>query len=111
MRKRAWHLPSSSGSSTTANSTGRRVAGARGSKMPDMTLDQFITHLAGASARLKVEEHRSLERAALLVENEAKAEIGNYQSADGQFVGWAELAETTKDERVKEGFSENDPGL
>jgi hypothetical protein len=27
------------------------------------------------------------------------------------FAGWAELADSTKDDRVKQGFAENEPGL
>lgn len=37
--------------------------------------------------------------------------IGDYQNAAGPFAGWAELADATKDDRVRRGFSENDPGL
>jgi hypothetical protein len=52
--------------------------------MPDMSLGDFITHIAHASEELeheKHEEHKALEEAAKLVEKEAKKEIGHYQDA------------------------------
>ena len=53
----------------------------------------------------------ALERAARVVKTEAKAELGQYQDAAPPLVGWAELAQATKDQRVALGFTENDPGL
>jgi hypothetical protein len=82
--------------------------------MPDMSLGDFIGHLTKVVATLEHEkhnEHEAMERAALLIENEAKKEIGHYQAGAGPFAGWAELADSTKDERVKQGFAENEPGL
>jgi phage gpG-like protein len=46
-----------------------------------------------------------------VVEKEAKAEIGHYQGAAGPFSAWPELADATKEDRLKSGFSENDPLL
>ena len=52
-----------------------------------------------------------MERAAKVVEREAKSEIGEYQdSTISPFPAWAELADSTKDNRVRLGFTENDPG-
>jgi hypothetical protein len=82
--------------------------------MPDMSLGDFITHIAHAIEEIeheKHEEHKALEEAAKLVEKEAKKEIGHYQDAAPPFVGWAELADSTKEDRVNQGFSENEPGL
>ena len=45
------------------------------------------------------------------VEKEAKEEIGHYQQAAGPFGAWPELAESTKADRVRQGFSENEPEL
>ncbi len=56
-------------------------------------------------------EHHALEKAAVLVEKRAKDKIGEYQNAAGPFAGWAELAESTKEDRVRQGFTEDDPGL
>jgi hypothetical protein len=78
--------------------------------MPEMTLAGFIEHLARVAVETKVAEHEALEKAALRVERRAKAEIGTYQDGAGPFAGWPELADSTKDDRVKQGYSENDPG-
>lgn len=45
------------------------------------------------------------------VEKVAKAEFGTYQPGVGPFPAWPELADATKDDRVAQGFSENDPLL
>lgn len=45
------------------------------------------------------------------IEKVAKAEFGEYQNAVGPFQAWAELAEATKDDRVAQGYTENDPLL
>ncbi len=46
------------------------------------------------------------------IEAEAKEEIGHYQRSDvGPFAAWAELAPSTKKDRVRGGFPENEPLL
>jgi hypothetical protein len=55
--------------------------------------------------------HRGLDRALVKVEKTAKAEFGVYQPAVGRFGAWDELADETKAERLKLGFTENDPLL
>jgi phage gpG-like protein len=57
------------------------------------------------------QQHTAMEAACVLVENEAKGLIGNYQSAFSPFAAWPELAQATKDQRVSLGYSENDPLL
>ena len=79
--------------------------------MANMTLAGFISHIATAQHRIEKATHKALEKAARIVEAEAKRELGHYQSAAGPFVAWAELAPSTKDQRVRLGFTENDPGL
>jgi hypothetical protein len=66
-----------------------------------------------ATAALAVEElnHRMLEHAAVCIEERAKEKIGEYQKETGEFVAWAELAESTKQDREEQGYSENEPGL
>lgn len=79
--------------------------------MTDMTLSGFMAHLAGAVMEASHGHHAAMERACRAVETEAKAEIGTYQGSAGPFAGWAELADSTKNDRVRQGYSENDPGL
>jgi hypothetical protein len=57
------------------------------------------------------EQHAALDHAAAVVQKEAKAIVGNYQDGAGPFAPWAELADSTKDDRVRQGFTENDPEL
>jgi hypothetical protein len=56
-------------------------------------------------------DHELLERIAVAVEKKAKDKIGEYQAEVGPFVAWAELAESTKQDRERQGYTENDPGL
>jgi hypothetical protein len=79
--------------------------------MPEMSLLGFMGHLASFEARLKHTLETDFKRVAVLVEAEAKKELGTYQSEGGPFAAWAELADATKQDRVKQGFSENEPGL
>lgn len=76
-----------------------------------MSLLGFIEHVAGFSLRLAHEEHKALEHAAKIIQTEAKAEIGTYQDTAGPFAAWQELADSTKADRVHQGFSANDPLL
>nr|WP_220495205.1 hypothetical protein [Pantoea pleuroti] len=45
------------------------------------------------------------------IEETAKKEIGVYQPAYGPFDAWAPLAESTKHDRVRQGYSEDEPLL
>lgn len=56
-------------------------------------------------------EQHALEHAAKVVVAEAKEAIGTYQDAVDPFAAWPELADATKADRVRQGYSENDPGL
>ena len=71
----------------------------------------FAAHLARLGANMAVANHQALDRAARIVQREAQSSLGTYQNQAGPFAGWAELADYTKDDRVRHGFSENDPGL
>ena len=56
-------------------------------------------------------EHHALEMAAKLVEKRAKEKVGEYQEQAGPFIAWPELAESTKADRLRLGYTEDDPGL
>lgn len=75
------------------------------------SLAELGFELAESAIAVPLALHAGVEQCANLVEKTAKAEIGHYQPATGQFPEWAELAESTKDDRVSRGFSENDPLL
>jgi HK97 gp10 family phage protein len=77
----------------------------------EVTLSGFIAHLTAASLAVRNHQHEALEKAARVVEAEAKREIGHYQGEAGQFAPWAELADSTKADRVRQGYAENEPLL
>jgi len=74
-------------------------------------LGAFLEHMATVAARQNVALHQGLKKCAVLVEKTAKEEIGVYQSEIGDFPGWVELADATKADRLRQGFTENDPEL
>lgn len=75
------------------------------------SMAHFAEYLLKATAGEAIALHEGLEKCAKLVEKTAKEEIGEYQAAAGPFPAWAELADSTKEERVRLGFTEDDPLL
>lgn len=75
------------------------------------SVTHFLVHLAEAQLAVHVASHRALDRAAAIIEKDAKQQIGTYQPDAGPFNAWPELADSTKQDRVSKGFSENDPLL
>lgn len=62
--------------------------------------------------KMEVELAGAMEASAVLVEAAAKAEIGHYQRDDmGPFKPWDELKKETKQGRVRQGWTANDPLL
>ena len=79
-----------------------------------MKFDSFgdlADHLRRVAAAMPRAEEHGLTKAAELIQEEAKAEIGHYQDATGPFDAWEELADATKADRRRKQFSENDPLL
>lgn len=76
-----------------------------------MSLAGFIAHIGHTVVEIEHHTHHALEVAAKMVEAEAKAEVGKYQASASPFSEWPELADATKDDRSKQGFDENEPGL
>ena len=79
--------------------------------MREFSLLGFAAHLTHIGAEMVSAEHHALEEAALVIETEAKTSIGHYQEQAGPFAAWEELAEATKQDRVNQGFPENEPEL
>ncbi len=74
------------------------------------SFQSFATHLG----KIHFAEHliEGLEIAANIIEHDAKEEIGTYQRDNvGPYDPWAELAASTKQDRVNQGYSENEPLL
>jgi phage gpG-like protein len=76
---------------------------------PDLA--SFAAYLARLPVAIQAAETAGLTAAALVIEKEAKAEIGHYQGEAGPLAAWAELADTTKADRRSKGFPENNPLL
>lgn len=72
---------------------------------------EFATFLGDVVVHELEAEHLALEAAAKVIEKRSKEKIGEYQAQIADFVAWAELADATKDDRVRQGYSENEPGL
>jgi len=77
----------------------------------ELSLTGFAALLASVPGRIEAEQHRALERAAKLVEAEAKRSIGHYQNAAGPFEAWARLAPATQADRVAQGYPADEPLL
>lgn len=75
------------------------------------SIEQFLAHLTAAELALKQSSHRALDRAAQIIEEDAKAQFGEYQDQVGPFPAWTPLADATKANRVREGFPEDEPLL
>jgi len=53
--------------------------------------------------------HTGVKKGAHLLQQEIEVELGTYQEAIGPYEAWQDLAERTKTERVKAGYTEDDP--
>ena len=68
-----------------------------------MTLAQLARHLGRVATATPAAEARGLEAAGRLVVQEARDEVGTYQP------GWQPLADATRADRVRRGFTPDDP--
>lgn len=72
---------------------------------------EFSLHLIEISHRIEHIEHKALEKCAVLIEKDAKAQIGYYQGVVGPFQDWAPLAESTEAEKARKGYALDAPLL
>ncbi len=77
----------------------------------EFSIAEFVLHLAAVHERLEHGDQEAMEQAALVVQNQAKSNIGHYQTGISPFADWASLADATRDDRVRQGFPEDDPLL
>src|SRR5690348_10894252 len=71
----------------------------------------FAEHLVKVAFKQELALHEGLKAALRLIRNRARQKMGHYQDQSGPFQDWAELAEATKEERLRLGYTENDPLL
>lgn len=76
-----------------------------------MDLEQFAREISSASASIATGLESNFRVIVKEIEETAKEEIGIYQPAYGAFDAWAPLAESTKADRVRLGYSEDEPLL
>lgn len=76
-----------------------------------MDLEQFAREMSSASASIATGLEVSFRVIVKEIEETAKEEIGVYQPAYGPFDAWVPLAESTKAERIRQGYSEDEPLL
>lgn len=75
------------------------------------SLADLASHLGGLVVEVEAHKHHALERAAVVLETEAKGEIGVYQEDAGPYSAWPQLADATQAERVAKGYSADEPLL
>jgi HK97 gp10 family phage protein len=75
------------------------------------SITDFLVHVTAATVAVKQAEHAALKNAALLIEREAKGEIGTYQPQVGPFPEWAPLAESTEASKKSKGYPAGAPLL
>jgi hypothetical protein len=76
-----------------------------------ISIEEAVAKLAAMDLALYHELHAGLERAATIIEREAKREIGHYQRAAGPFIGWKPLAARTVKEKTALGYAPPDNPL
>lgn len=76
-----------------------------------MDLDMFAREMSHASARIATELEQRFRDIVKEIEETAKEEIGVYQPAVGPFEAWAPLAASTRADRARSGYTEDDPLL
>lgn len=76
-----------------------------------MDLEHFARELSSASTQMATELEAGFRIIVKEIEETTKEEIGVYQCAYGPFDAWTPLAESTKADRLRRGYTEDDPLL
>lgn len=77
----------------------------------EFTEQGFLDYLASTPVRLEAQLRTAMKHQASHLQKEAREEVGHYQEAAGPFPAWSPLADSTMDDRVRKGFTPDDPGL
>lgn len=73
--------------------------------MKEFSLVEFASLLGTLASTSEMANRHALDAAAVVVETEAKRVLGTYD------YGWPQLAQSTQDQRVHQGYTPNDPGF
>lgn len=79
--------------------------------MREYSLGEFAVKLIELQAAEVIALQHGLEKVSKLVEQTAKAEIGQYQDAIGPFPAWAPLADSTEAQKARMGYPADAPLL
>ena len=79
--------------------------------MKEFNLGSFASHLAVMELAARRQMEAGLKHVAKTIEQTAKEELGTYQPEVGPFGEWPSLADSTQVDRVRKGFTADDPGL
>lgn len=71
----------------------------------------FAAHLTRLAAKAPAVMHHATDRAAAIIEERAKDEIGQYQPAVGPYPAWPPLAESTEARKASAGYPVGAPLL
>lgn len=75
------------------------------------SINAFLAHLAAEALLGTSRQVHALDVASRIIQDEARHELGTYQSGAGPFGAWPELADATKEDRERLGFPANNPEL
>jgi HK97 gp10 family phage protein len=75
------------------------------------SLGDLALHFAQLQVSALAELQKGLKKAATVVQNEAKASIGEYQDAVGPFPAWEPLSDATEREKAAKGYPVDAPLL
>lgn len=70
-----------------------------------ISIEEAVLRMGAMVLRAEHAKREALERAARIVADEARAEIGHYQE------GWPQLAPATVEDRVRQGYAPDEPLL
>lgn len=73
------------------------------------SLLEFDAFLSTVIAKENTHKIAILEASAQYIEDEAKRKFGVYQEEAGPYSKWPELADSTKEDRARKGFSPDEP--
>jgi hypothetical protein len=74
-------------------------------------IESFVEHLGELVIAETLAARHALSKCARVVEKRAKEKFGEYQQQSGPFAAWAELADSTKADRERKGYADNEPLL
>src|SRR5690348_14586823 len=72
---------------------------------------QAAAHCVKLAAVMREADETALNKATALLLKKVKEKFGEYQPSAGEFIAWAQLAESTMRDRERQGFPEDEPLL